>query len=299
MLAAARAEGFELAGLTPALPHRDFALYEAWVARGLAAGMGYLTDHRAAVRADPRELLASARSMLCVGKLYNSAGPSPDPECGWISRYAWGARDYHDVMREGLERVVARLGAGFESRIVVDTAPLLERSYAREAGLGWIGKNTCLINEPQGSWFFLAEVLFSFEADAYGAPPADRCGSCRRCIEACPTAAIVPDGEGWELDSGRCISYWTIEAKTSAPDELKRAFGNHLFGCDICQDVCPWNRRAGETAAEAFQPVNACPELVALSAEEFRERYRGTPVARAKVDGFNRNVGVALENRGE
>ncbi len=299
VLEAARAEGFELAGLTAALPHRDFALYEQWVERGLAAGMGYLTDHRRAVRADPRELLGSAKTMLCVGKLYNAAGPSPGRERGWISRYAWGARDYHDVMREGLERVVARLGAGFEFRIVVDTAPLLERSYAREAGLGWIGKNTCLINEPRGSWFFLAEILFSFEVDSFGASPPDRCGSCTRCIDACPTAAIVPVGAAWELDSGRCISYWTIEAKTEAPEELKQAFGNHLFGCDICQDVCPWNRQAPETAEAGFQPVNAGPELVALSAEEFRSRFRGTPVSRAKADGYNRNVRVALENRGK
>lgn len=302
ILDAAQAEGFELAGLTPALPHRDFVRYSDWVERGLAAGMTYLSDHRAAVREDPRHLMPIARTMLCVGKLYNAAGPRRDDEQGWISRYAWGARDYHEVMREGLQRVVERLRAvlpDFEHRIVVDTAPLLERSYAREAGLGWIGKNTCLINQPNGSWYFLAEVLFSFEVDVFGEPAPDRCGSCQRCVEACPTVAIIEGPQGWELDAAKCISYWTIEAKTEAPEELKKAFGNHLFGCDICQDVCPWNRRAPATAEPDFQPANACPDLVELNVDEFRSRFRDTPVARTKVDGYNRNVRVALENRGE
>ena len=302
VLDAARACGFELAGLTRALPHADFDRYLDWVQGGLAAGMNYLTDHRAQVRDDPRKLMPSAVTMLCVGKLYNAAGPSPDEVSGWISRYAWGPRDYHETMREDLERVVDRLRPvlpNFDCRILVDTAPLLERSYAREAGLGWIGNNSCLINQPQGSWFFLAEILFSFEVDAYGAPPPDRCGSCRKCIDACPTTALVAGERGWELDSAKCISYWTIEAKTEAPDDLKQSFGNHLFGCDICQDVCPWNRRAPETVDAAFQPVNACPALVELSPEDFQTRFRGTPVARTKADGFNRNVRVALQNRGE
>lgn len=300
VLDAAFAEGFELAGLTPALPHPDHARHIDWVARGNAAGMSYLTDHRAQVRQDPRLIFPAAVTMLCVGKLYNSAGPAePQPGEGWISRYAWGPRDYHDVLGEQLHQVATRLKTAlnhhFEYRVAVDTAPLLERSYARQAGLGWIGKNTCLINEPLGSWFFLGELLLPFPVTAHGQPPPDRCGTCTACIEACPTHAIVNN----EIDSNLCISYWTIEAKTEAPDDLKQAFGAHLFGCDICQDVCPWNRRAPLTEEPAFQPVNACPPLEPLDNDTFRQRFRKTPVARAKLEGYNRNVSVALKNRSQ
>jgi epoxyqueuosine reductase len=298
----AKEHGFELAGLTPALPLADHAIHMDWVERGRAAGMGYLTDHRAQVRSDPRLLLPSARSMLCLGKLYNTPGPARQAGRGWISRYAWGARDYHDVMREGLESLAAAIRAEFacEYRVCVDTAPLLERSYARQAGLGWIGKNTCLIHQGQGSWFFLGEILFSFETDQYQQAPPDRCGSCTRCIDACPTAAIIPAPHGWELDSQLCISYWTIEAKEAAPAELQRAFGEHLFGCDICQDVCPWNRRAPFTSEPAFQPRNASPaldELEAIDEAQFRARFRQTPLWRSKYAGFRRNLKIALENR--
>jgi epoxyqueuosine reductase len=306
VLEAAQAEGFELAGVTPALPHADQGRYLDWVGRGQAAGMEYLKDHRAGVRSDPRLIFAAAETMLCVGKLYQTEGPSGVAECGegegWISRYAWGARDYHDVLGEGLHRVAKRLQervGEFAYRVCVDSAPLLERSYAREAGLGWIGKNTCLIHEGKGSWFFLGELLLPFAVTGYGVPPPDRCGTCTRCIEACPTAAIVEGPQGWEVASDRCISYWTIEAKAEAPEELRRAFGKHLFGCDICQDVCPWNRKAPLTEEAGFQPVHACVELRELEDAEFRERYRKTPVARTKVSGFNRNVRVVLENGGE
>jgi len=293
LLDAAFAEGFELAGLTPALPHLDHARHISWVNRGLAADMGYLTDHRAQVRQDPRLIFPEAQTILCVGKLYNTPGPV-DPA---ISRYAWGTRDYHDVLGEGLHRVASviksKLNQDFPYRVAVDTAPLLERSYAREAGLGWIGKNTCLINEPQGSWFFLGELLLPFEATVYGSPPPDRCGTCTSCIDACPTKAIV----NGEVDSNLCISYWTIEAKTEAPDEIKQAFGHHLFGCDICQDVCPWNRRAPESIEASFRQVNANPPLEELTEEQFKQRFRKTPVARTKASGYNRNIRVALENR--
>lgn len=307
VLDAARAAGFELYGLTRAVPHAHHARHMDWCEQGLAAGMQYLTDHRAQVRSDPRLILPEAQTMLCVGKLYQTRGPLSHAEAapgeGWISRYAWGERDYHDVLREGLERLVKQLEATlkepFTHRICVDTAPLLERSYAREAGLGWIGKNTCLINQPQGSWFFLGEILFSFEVDNWGTPPPDRCGTCTRCIDACPTAAIVPAGNGWQLDANRCISYWTIEAKEAAPEALRAAFGNHIFGCDICQDVCPWNRRAPFTEDPAFQPINATPaldELAALTPEDFRSRFRKTPLARTKHSGLERNVAIARQN---
>ncbi len=206
----ARECGFELAGVARAETAEDFARYERWAERGMAGEMRYLTDRRKELRRDPRSQLASARSVICVGKLYNTAplhNTAREVRDPPISRYAWGSRDYHDVLREGLERMVERLaamashgGAPFEWKICVDTAPLLERTYARLAGLGWIGKNTCLINEPTGSWFFLGEILTSLDL-APDSPPPDRCGSCTRCIEACPTQALVPDGR---LLDARC-----------------------------------------------------------------------------------------------
>ena len=300
----ARDCGFEIAGVAPALPAADLERYHEWVAAGFAGEMHYLTDRRAHVRDDPRNLLPSARSIVCVGKLYQTPWPHTpefnDEERGWISRYAWGD-DYHDVMRTGLERLAARLQEicpELESRVCVDTAPLLERSYARLAGLGWIGKNTCLINQQQGSWFFLGELLVSIDI-APDAPPPDRCGTCTRCIDACPTAAILPAGG---LDATRCISYFTIELRSPLPEEHRAGIGRHIFGCDICQDVCPWNRRAPFTSDPAFAPRHFAPRLDAMAAlteQEFREMFRGTPVARARYQGFLRNVraasGVALQ----
>ena len=284
--------GFELAGIAPADPPEDFARYEAWINRGMAGEMRYLTDRRAGVRSDVRQLLPSARSVICVGKLYNT----PDPPTH-ISRYAWG-QDYHSVMRAALERMVQKLTEEqpFDWKICVDTAPLLERSFARLAGLGWIGKNTCLINEPLGSWFFLGEIVTSLDLTP-GTPPPDRCGTCTRCIEACPTQAIVPEGAGWTLDSRRCISYLTIELRGSIPEALRKGVGENVFGCDICQDVCPWNSRAPVTADPAFAPVVApLEELASLSQDEFRRRFADTPVARAKYAGLLRNVAVAMGN---
>jgi epoxyqueuosine reductase len=187
----------------------------------------------------------------------------------------------------------------FEWKICVDTAPLLERSYARAAGLGWIGKNTCLINQRQGSWFFLGELLLSIPLSA-DMPPPDRCGSCRRCIDACPTAAIVPDGDGrFRLDARLCISYLTIEKRGEVPVDLQSSMGQHVFGCDICQDVCPWNRRAPQTDEAAFQPATPTPllhDLAGLTEQQFRDRFRHSPVWRARYTGFLRNVAIALGN---
>jgi len=290
----ARECGFELAGIAAAKPHPDFARYLKWVDAGHAGEMRYLTDRRAGVRADPRNLLPSARSIICVGKLYKTPEPPGGP-AGPISRYAWG-EDYHLVMRRGLERLVAMLGNG-EHKICIDTAPLLERSYAREAGLGWIGKNTCLINEPQGSWFFLGAIVTSLEFAA-DSPPPDRCGTCTRCIDACPTQAIVPEGDGWTVDSRRCISYLTIELRGPIPNEHRQGVGEHVFGCDICQEVCPWNSRAPETDEEAFQP-RPLPDLATLSAEQFKRTFADSPVLRAKYSGFLRNLAVAMGNSGD
>jgi len=301
--------GFELAGIAPAAPVAEFGHYRRWLEQGMAAGMSYLDGRRAELRRDPRNLLASARSIICVAKLYNTQAPYSteleDPARGWISRYASGL-DYHELVRAGLERLARRLeglvGAAFDYKVCVDTAPLLERSYARLAGLGWIAKNTCLINERLGSWLFLGELLTSLELEP-DRPPPDRCGSCTRCIDACPTGAIVPtpsaDGPRWAVDSRRCISYFTIEHRGAIPPEQREGLGRHVFGCDICQDVCPWNRRAPPSSDPAFAAREVAPpleELAALSEAEFRERYRSTPVWRARYQGFLRNVAVAMGN---
>lgn len=300
--------GFELAGVARAEPAREAAWFQEWAAAGMAGEMRYLADRRAELRNDPRALLPSARSIICVGKLYN--GPQPysirfnECERAWISRYAWG-EDYHDILRNGLRRLCARLeeAGPFDWKICVDTAPLLERVYARQAGLGWIGRNTCLIHEGQGSWFFLGELLVSLELEP-DSPPPDRCGTCTRCIEACPTRAIVPTGKpepAWALDARRCISYFTIELRGPAPEEHRAGIGNHVFGCDICQDVCPWNRKAPVTGDPAFAPHEMAPpleKLAGLGEAEFREMFRGTPVTRARYAGFLRNVAVAMGNSG-
>ena len=292
----ARECGFELAGIAAAEPSGDFARYREWVEKGYAGEMRYLTDPRAEVRGDPRNLLSSAQSIICVGKLYNTPGTAD----GGVSRYAWG-EDYHRVMRDGLARMVELLEreeGSFEHKICVDTAPLLERSYAREAGLGWIGKNTCLINEPLGSWFFLGEIVTSLKMEP-DAPPPDRCGTCTRCIDACPTKALVPDGDGqWTLDSRRCISYLTIELRGPIPEEHREVMGTHIFGCDICQDVCPWNSRSPVTGEAAFfaRPAWELENIAKLSPPEFHQSTCESPIARAKHGGMLRNVAVAMGN---
>jgi epoxyqueuosine reductase len=298
--------GFDLAGVVPAVPLPETSWYGEWVAAGYAGEMRYLTDRRAEVRNDPRNLLPSARSIICAGRLYNTPWPYStaldDRERAWISRYAWGD-DYHEVLRRDLKRLEGMLrerAGAFESKICVDTAPLLERSYARLAGLGWIGRNTCLINQQGGSWFFLGEIIISL-AIPPDSPPPDRCGTCRRCIDACPTAAIVPGALGYTVDSRLCISYLTIELRGAVPEERRAGIGVNVFGCDICQDVCPWNRRAPVTGEAAFEPREYAPRLEKLAAigeDEFRVMFGGTPVTRARYSGFLRNVAIAMGNSG-
>jgi epoxyqueuosine reductase len=296
--------GFDLVGVTAAHPVPDFARFGSWVDRGLAGEMRYLTDHRAGIRSDPQQLLPGVRSIICVGLVYN--GPEPlstelsDAERAWISRYAWG-EDYHKILQTRLESLTRKLLEiePFQWRICVDTAPLLERSLAHQAGLGWIGKNTCLINQKIGSWFFLGELLTTLDLAPDAAPP-DRCGTCSRCIEACPTDAIVPSPDGrFELDARLCISYFTIELRSSIPEAWRPAIGTHVFGCDICQDVCPWNRRAAVSKDDAFLARAFAPpleRLASLSEVEFRDLFRDTPLSRAKYRGFLRNVAVAMGN---
>ncbi len=308
----AREAGFELCGVAPATPTLQSAFYPEWITRGFHGQMGYLEGRRGEMRADPRTLLETARSVICVGQVYNTDHPysteADDPDKGWVARYAWG-EDYHDTIKARLRGLLERLQAEFgefDSKICVDTSPLLERAYAHRAGLGWIAKNTCLINEKAGSWVLLGEILVSLELETDDAAPF-RCGTCTRCIDACPTDAFVEiggDGPAYALDSRRCISYWTIELKGEIPEKNRPEIGRHIFGCDICQDVCPWNRpqRAAATDADEFQPANSEPSLEALAAmtqEEFNSRFKGSPIKRSKHRGFLRNVAVVMGNSGD
>jgi len=300
--------GFDLAGIAPMTPGRDLEFAHAWVERGYAGEMHYLSNPK---RFDPREVLPSVKSVICVGLIYNTPAPYSTEVVGtevrsqeselsrqlsvahrheprttdngqrlgpgravgttdnggapvssfefpisaaggtpraWISRYAWG-RDYHEIVRRRLERLRAAVEAlipGVETRVYVDTGPVVERALARFSGVGWMGKNTCIINEQKGSWFFLGVILTNLELEP-DLPAPDRCGSCTRCLEACPTAALV---EPYVMDASRCISYLTIELKGSVPRELRSAVGVNIFGCDICQDVCPWNTKGRSEESE-------------------------------------------------
>lgn len=262
-------------------------------------------------RASPETTFPWARSVIVCAINYNTAQPYStevhDPERGWISRYAWSREDYHDaVMRRlrSLEREVQSLAmppdGQLTTRCYVDTGPLVERVFAKYAGVGWIGKNTCLINQQVGSWLFLGVILTSLELTP-DLPAPDRCGSCTRCIDACPTDAIIAP---YQLDSNKCISYLTIEKRGEIPEELRTGIGHQVYGCDICQDVCPWNRKAPATTAEEFQPreglVNpALAWLAEISDEEFREKFRGSPIKRTKRSGLRRNAVIAMGNSGD
>jgi epoxyqueuosine reductase len=297
--------------------------YSEWIACGYAGEMKYLEDPR---RLDPRNPMPNVRSMIVCALNYNSAQPySTEIESsanegnaprGWISRYAWGD-DYHEVLWKKLNElsgeVRGHFTGPFESRTYADTGPIHERAAAKYAGLGWLGKNTLLINQSMGSWFFLGVILTSLPLSptlgAADTPPPDRCGTCRRCLEACPTQAIV---EPYVLDASRCISYLTIELRGSIPEEYREAMGRHVFGCDICQDVCPWNRTSPRTQLREFQPRKFAagesesepgsfylPDLLKianLSREKFQETFRGSPVKRTKWQGLVRNACIALGN---
>lgn len=317
----ARELGFDLVGVAPAALSAYGEAYEEWLARGYAGEMVYLSRPDAvAKRRDPRRILPTLRSIVVVGMNYYMGGQgragggsrSADPLCplGRISRYAWG-EDYHEVMAARLEQLAAwmRAAAGrgcpewlpCEQRVYVDTGPLLEREWAARAGLGWIGKNTNLLNKQWGSWFFLGEILTSLELD-YDRPASAHCGACTRCLEACPTQALVAP---YVLDARRCISYLTIELKGPIPRELRPLLGNWIFGCDLCQEVCPWNcKHARPTPEPAFQPrpglsVPALIPLLRLTPAEFVAMFSNSPLRRAQRRGFLRNVAVALGNSGD
>lgn len=294
--------GFALAGISPVKPPRHEESFAQWLRKGLGGEMGYL-ERTEELRRDPLKLVPWAKSVVSVGMNYFTPHPR-DPEekgtKGWISRYAWGD-DYHDVIKARLERLLATIGAishePVEGKAFVDAGPVLERDLAGVAGIGWIGKNTHLISPKRGSWFFLGELFLSLEL-SHDRPIRDRCGECDFCLRACPTGAFVGP---YILDARRCISYLTIELKGAIPRHLRPLMGNHVFGCDICQEVCPYNTKAEATEEAAFSPRQGlyAPELIpllALSEEGFKERFRKSPVLRAKRRGLLRNVAVALGN---
>lgn len=324
--AEARRLGFQLVGVTTPAPPPHIEVYERWLEAGRQGEMGYLATERARQRrGDPRQILPECRSILVLGVRYfapegqdekkaQESGENTEP-AGRVAAYAWGL-DYHDVLKRRMQALVAfieqELGHPVPNRWYTDTGPVLERELAQRAGLGWIGKNTCLIHPKGGSYFLLAEILLGIDLEPDGPFAADRCGSCTRCLEACPTECILPDRT---LDASRCISYLTIELKGVIPRQLRSQMEDWVFGCDICQQVCPWNLRfAAPLGDPAFSPaseidlskdagtdpsrqlrVNLVREL-SLTPQEFNRKFKGSPVKRAKRRGYLRNVTVALGN---
>jgi epoxyqueuosine reductase len=310
---AATEAGFDLVGIAPVDDAPELEYFPRWIAAGHAGEMKYLEarDEQGRLkRASLANAAPWARSVVVCAINYSTAQPlstqTPDEARGWISRYAWGQQDYHDSVMPRLRRVEAAVkrvgGDDVMTRCYVDTGPVVERVAAKYAGIGWIGKNTCMINQKIGSWFFLGVILASLDLKA-DLPAPDRCGSCTRCIDACPTDALIAP---YQLDSNKCIAYLTIEKRGALPedDELRSGIGRHVFGCDICQDVCPWNRKAPATTAAEFQPrqglVNpALDWLAEMSEEEFRIAFRGSPLRRAKLAGLRRNAVIAMGNSGD
>ena len=300
----ARALGFDPVGVTAATAPEHWAFYQQWLAQGFAGQMGYL-ERNLERRADPCDIVPGAKSILCVGMNYQprEEDPLPDGEArGRISRYARGD-DYHDVMKPRLLDLLAVIQAmepSAQGRVYVDTGPVLERDVAARAGLGWFGKHTCLIHKNKGSWFFLGEIILNLALDP-DTPVPDHCGACTRCIDACPTEAIL---EPYVLDARRCISYLTIEIKGPIPRDLRPGIGNWIYGCDICQDVCPWNQKhARPTEEAAFQArenrtAPKLSDLLSLDQAAFSSTFKSSPIKRAKRRGLLRNAAVALGNIG-
>ncbi|QMV19785.1 tRNA epoxyqueuosine(34) reductase QueG [Granulicella sp. 5B5] len=329
----ARAAGFDLAGIAAVGTMGGEAAtdadqrFAAWIAAGHAGEMEYLKradESGKLIRGDLRRSIPWARSVIVCAVNYNAQAPrSIDPaaaDAGWIARYAWSGNtgdaasaypgsDYHDVLLGQLQTVEAELQqrfVGCETRCYVDTGPLLEREYAVRAGIGWVGRNTCVIHQKQGSWLLLGVIVTSLalEPAAASVSAADRCGSCTRCIDACPTDALFPVGEVRQMDASRCIAYLTIEKKGSIPEELRAPMGRQVFGCDICQEVCPWNRRAPVAASGAlparWELINPALEwLGSLDGPGFNRLFRNSPVERTRRKRLLRNVAIAMGNSGE
>lgn len=283
--------GFSLVGIASAAPHSDFSFYNQWVNNGSQGGMAYL-ERGWEKRGDPQKILPGAKTFICCGLNYYH-GPG-----GAISNYAWGD-DYHEVFLEklqALEKFISGIEPQARMKSYVDTGAILERSYAASAGLGWIGKNTCLINQKKGSFFFIGEILTDLDLEP-DRPVADHCGTCTRCIDACPTQALTP----YELQATKCISYLTIEHRGEIEPALQAKMGQHLVGCDICQDVCPWNKKIPLSEEPAFKPraENVDPSLESLKSlkpEDFSVRFNKSPIKRLKWEGLQRNVEIAQAN---
>jgi epoxyqueuosine reductase len=300
--AQARRLGFDACGIAPAAAHPELSYFREWLDRGYAAGMSYL--HRSADRrADVRHVLPSAQCVIVTATVYNTDRPysieGGDPGRAGIARYAWGD-DYHDVIGRRLDALLSWMRdaspQSFEARAYVDTGPVQERVYAQYAGIGWIAKNTCVISPNLGSWIFLGEIICSLPL-AVDAPAFDQCGTCSLCIEACPTQALTPG----VLDSNKCISYLTIELKGDLPPEASRAIGSHVYGCDVCQEVCPWNAVAPRSDDAAWQPRPlwdgaALAALASADDETLRHSLAGSAMRRAKIQGLRRNLAAALDN---
>ncbi|MCY4078422.1 MAG: tRNA epoxyqueuosine(34) reductase QueG [Acidobacteria bacterium] len=301
----AREVGFDLCGVAPAEAFPELRFLDDWLERGYAGEMGYMA-RTARRRDDVRRVVPAARSVVALGTVYNTerrySTEVDDPDAALISRYAWG-EDYHDVLGRRMEKLLERMrsaaGEPFEARCYVDTGPVQERVYAQYAGLGWIGKNTCLIHPEKGSWLFLSEIITSLPLAA-DAPQLDQCGTCTLCLEACPTDAFR---EPWVLDATRCLSYLTIELRGPIPEERRSEVGTHVYGCDICQDVCPYNAAPARSADPAWQPVPALdnPRLADLWRQPDKSLgglLKRSAMSRAKLPGLRRNVAVALGNSG-
>jgi epoxyqueuosine reductase len=302
----ARELGFDLCGIAPADNLSELSFLNEWLARGYAGTMDWMA-RTADRRADVRHVVPGARSVIVTGTVYNTARPYSDEIAGDVaklSRYAWGD-DYHDVLKARLDALLDWIRAqlapseveGFDARAYVDTGPVQERVYAQYAGLGWIGKNTCLINAELGSWLFLGEIIttLSLEPDAQG---LEQCGTCTRCLDACPTGALVEPGV---LDSTRCLSYLTIELRGPIPEALRPALGTHVYGCDICQEICPYNQPPPTSDHASWQPRPGL-DLVRLvdlwrkPDSELRALVKGSAMTRAKLTGLRRNLAVAIGN---
>jgi len=327
----AQKAGFALAGIAPVPPagsettREERTRFEQWIGSGAAGEMEYLkrrNEQGELVRSSLHAVFPWVKSVIVCAANYDSAQPrSIDPapaNTGWIARYAQSGApgngnqpprpsDYHKVLLKRLQSLDAALKVhtgSFESRCYVDTGPLVERVYARYAGIGWTGKNTCILNQQLGSWLFLGVILTSIELPSDPVPQlaADRCGSCTRCIDACPTQALTP----YQMDATRCIAYLTIEKRGLIPEELRVGVGRQVFGCDICQDVCPWNRKSRgkdpgkdpDLAPRAALINPTLDWLAAMREEDFAHWFYGSPVKRAKFEGFRRNVAIAMGNSG-